>query len=200
MSIRLFDVGSPTLFREVTSSGLPLSHNGSVVWLDLHNPTQDEVRTIGSAFRFHPLAMEDVQRRRQRPKVDVYDDHLFLVLYAIEIEAEDPRPQFQEVSIFLTSSAVVTVHRGDVEEIDIAAQRWSDHCADGMKQDAAMLVYTLADSIVDGYFPCMDDIGDYIDRIEEQMASTRSPIFRTFTTTCCVSPTRSMRSVTSSPQ
>ena len=169
MSMQLFDVSAPTLFREVTLSGLPLSQNGSVVWLDLRNPTHDEVRAIGSAFRFHPLAIEDVQRRRQRPKVDVYDAHLFLVLYAIEIEAEESRPQFQEVSIFLTRSAVVTVHRGDVEEVDIAAQRWADHCADGMKQDAAMLVYTLADSIVDGYFPCMDDIGDYINRIEEQM-------------------------------
>ncbi len=171
MSVLTFDRTIPGLFREIAPSDVRSIEGGPAVWLDLRNPTSEDLRAIGSAFRFHPLAMEDVRRRRQRPKVDVYESHLFLVLYAIDIdsEPEGARPRFHEVSIFLTRFAVVTVHRGDVEEIGIAAQRWAEHCADGLKQDAAMLVYTIADSIVDSYFPCMDEIGDYIDRLETRM-------------------------------
>lgn len=183
MTILAFDATVPNLFRELPSADVRVPDPGRIVWFKLKNPSPDELQALGNAFGFHPLAMEDVRRRRQRPKVDVYESHLFLVLYAVTIEPEEVRPRFQELAIFLAPSAVVTVHRGEIEEIGVAARRWADHCADGHQQDAPMLVYTLADSIVDGYFPSVDEIGDRIDQLETQMfdrrgAETLEEVFR----------------------
>ncbi|MGH9175987.1 MAG: magnesium/cobalt transporter CorA, partial [Vicinamibacterales bacterium] len=142
-----------------------------------------EIEEIGRRYDFHGLALEDARKRQQRPKIDTYAEHLFIVLYALDPPDESQRPPARELAIFVTTSVVVTVHRHDIEELDTAAHRWAEHRNGGLLDSAAMLVYTIADSIVDGYFPCLDEFGEQIETLENAMfergdAETLEQVFR----------------------
>ena len=84
MSIRVFDPRQAPFFRETSLDEACEGGDSHVLWLDLLSPSREDLQRIGAAQGFHPLAIEDAPKRRQRPKVDVYGDHIFAVMYALE--------------------------------------------------------------------------------------------------------------------
>ena len=171
MSTYVFDALSLRLFRETCVDGDAPAHDtsGRAVWIDLVSPTRHELETVGHTFGFHSLAIEDASKRRQRPKLDVYERHIFMTFYAIENDTENAFPSAHEISIFADRSVVVTVRDHDIEAIGVAASRWAEYVQERPDGAAAMLVYTIADSVVDGYFPCLDRLADDIDALEARM-------------------------------
>jgi magnesium transporter len=141
-----------------------LDDKGAVLWVDIVDPTEDEVRLIGEEFGFHPLAMEDATQRHQRPKVDVYDGFLFIVFFALELG--DGRPQARELALFAGKNYLVTVHAGPLPAIAETAQRWREHAAQRRDRGVGLLVASLLDAIVDGYFPVVDAISERVDGLE----------------------------------
>ena len=169
MSLRVFDTNAGRGFRHVELADIPRTGNGGVVWVDATGATAAEIDAIGSMYDFHALAIEDARKRQQRPKIDIYGDHLFVVLYALDPPDETQRQPTRELSMFITPHAIVTIHRHDIEELDDAAHRWAEHCHGNLPDSSAMLAYTISDSIVDGYFPCLDEIGEQIEDLERAM-------------------------------
>ncbi|HYI15739.1 MAG TPA: magnesium/cobalt transporter CorA [Thermomicrobiales bacterium] len=183
MSLRVFDTSATRDFRHVTISDIPTTGNDRVVWVDATGATAAEIEAIGDLYGFHSLAIEDARKRQQRPKIDLYGDHLFIVLYALDPPDESQRQPTRELSMFVTPSVIVTVHRHDIAELDDAARRWAEHCHGNLPETAAMLAYTISDSIVDGYFPALDEFGERIDDLERAMfengtAETLELVFR----------------------
>jgi magnesium transporter len=174
MTMRVFDTRRARAFREANASSVARGDADVAVWLDMTGPTQAEIEAIGRKFDFHSLALEDARKRQQRPKVDEYADHLFVVIYAVDPPGADGRLRLSEIAMFITEREVITMHRDDIPEIDTAAKRWAEHCSGSAHQDAYMLTYTIADTIVDGYFPAIDAVGDRIDLLEEDMFSNAS--------------------------
>lgn len=168
MTVRVFDYESDRSFRTTTLDEVRTDRAG-IYWIDLIGETAAQIRQLGDMFDFHPLAIEDANQRQQRPKIDEYADHLFVVLYAIDAAESRARPDLHELHVFVTKQAVVTIHRHEIDEIETAAKRWASHQMDNVTDSAAMLFYTIADAIVDGYFPCVDAIGDEIDQLETAM-------------------------------
>ena len=80
-------------------------------WLDLTDPGDDDVAALGEAFSFHPLALEDMRRRGQRPKLDDFGDYMFLVYYGVG-EGEHGEIELEEVHAFLSGGYIVTAHQG----------------------------------------------------------------------------------------
>ena len=80
MSLRIFDSDAGRGFRHTTLADVPTSGTDGVVWVDATSATAAEIEAIGELYGFHALAIEDVRKRRQRPTVDVYGPHLFVVL------------------------------------------------------------------------------------------------------------------------
>src|SRR4026208_702777 len=81
-------------------------------WLDISDPKSHDFDRAARGLTLHPLAVEDAQQRHERPKIDQYDDHYFIVCYALE----EPSPgvvREVEISIFMSPNAIVTVHEGD---------------------------------------------------------------------------------------
>jgi magnesium transporter len=182
MIVRIFDPGNDGLFREVALDRLSHDVTGNV-WIDVTGDDPTVIARIGEEFGFHPLSIEDARKRDQRPKVDEYDDHLFIVLYALNVIGEGRRPETAELHVFLTARVLVTIRREEIAEIHSAAQRWAGIHANGSAGSTAMLFYTIADEIVDGYFPCMDAIGDDLDELEDAVfddpgAATLERVFR----------------------
>ena len=135
-----------------------------LLWIDVVDPTEDELRLLGEEFQFHPLALEDALRRHQRPKLDHYEGFLFLVFYGLEAEAG--RPRTREVDLFVGKNYLVTVHDGSLAALAETAERWCRNVETLGNRGIGLLVYSLLDALVDGYFPCLDELGDRVEELE----------------------------------
>jgi magnesium transporter len=140
----------------------------NLLWLDIQDPTDDDIELLRTEFGFHELALEDVVKGHQRAKIDQYAGYLFIVFYAIGLG------RFDAVNIFIGGRYLVTVHAGDVPEITETVARWH-HNADRLGHDVAVPLYSLLDTIVDGYFPVVDEIAERVEDIEDAMFQSRGP-------------------------
>jgi magnesium transporter len=139
-----------------------LQDDKQIVWLDIQDPTDDDLELLRVEFGFHELALEDVASRHQRPKIDTYDGYHFLVFYALE------RGKVHELNLFVCNRFIVSIHDGDVPEIAATVERWRLN-ADRLGHDVAVPIYSLLDAIVDGYFPIVDEIAEEVEEIENAM-------------------------------
>ena len=130
-------------------------------WLDIADPKGEELRQAASELDLHPLAVEDAQHQHQRPKIDEYDDHYFIVVYALE----EPSPdviRHRELGIFVKHNAIVTVHEGSLAALGVVERRFRE----GKLATTGLLLHAILDTIVDGYFDILDGLGDRVELIE----------------------------------
>jgi magnesium transporter len=137
---------------------------GPLVWIDVISPGEREAAFLREDVGFHPLAVEDCVRGRQRPKMDRYTDYLFLVLYAASINPERNRMALNELHVFLGERFIVTVHDYRVDEVGEIMARW--RAAPRESMEVANLAYMLFDAIVDDYFPVIEHFADRAERFE----------------------------------
>src|ERR671916_1427294 len=149
------------------------THEQSTLWIDVVDPTPDEISRIGERFQFHPLSLEDVARGGQRPKVDQYDGYQFIVFYGLT--SENMVVATHEVDIFLAKHLMVTFHKSDLPVITETAQRWRMNAATLGTHGVAFLLHSVLDSLVDGYFPVLDDIAERADALEESIILAGQP-------------------------
>jgi magnesium transporter len=133
-------------------------------WLDLDDPSAEELERAGRLLGLHPVAIEDTREWRQRPKVDTYDDHLLLVFYSARMP-EPGDPGLIEVHVYLSGSFVVTVRRRPCETLDDLHAKLAHEPI----HDEGYLVYRIIDSLTDAWFPVIDGLESRIDPLEDQV-------------------------------
>jgi magnesium transporter len=152
-----------------------LDAGDQLVWLDLTDPSEDELQLIAREFSLHPLAIEDAGKGNQRPKIDDYETFYFMVVFALEQikdEREDDRGgpsgrfRIQEVDLFIGERFLITVHRSPLPFLEIMRERWRRN-SQAINEGIGVLVYTLLDGIVDAYFPVLDSIIERVEELEE---------------------------------
>ena len=114
---------------------------GNTVWVDIQDPGPEEFSLLLEEFGFHPLALEDVSRGQQRPKVDEYKSHLFVVMYGAAPHTDRVEFHATEIDLFIGRNYLVSIHRGQSTSIDEAAVR----CMRGepsLREGVGFLVYT----------------------------------------------------------
>jgi magnesium transporter len=140
------------------------------VWLDVIDPTDEELETLRTELGLHELAVEDSRRWGQRAKVDFYPRHLFLVAHGLDLNEDDELVD-REVHLFAGAGLfVVTVRREPRFEFDKAHARLStapELSAEGI----GYLLYLLLDEVVDGYLDVIERFEDLGDDIEDAVAS-----------------------------
>jgi magnesium transporter len=139
-------------------------------WLDISNPESEEFTLVASELELHPLAVEDAQHGHQRPKIDEYETHYFIVFYGLET----PSPgvvNYHEVAIFVAQNAIVTVHQGDFSARKLVEKRFMD----GRLQTSGGLLHALLDTMVDQYFEVVDQFGERIELLEQFVAEEAGP-------------------------
>jgi magnesium transporter len=135
---------------------------GEFFWLDLVDPTAEQLSGLAQRFHWHPLALEDVQKRGQRPKLDSYGDHMLLVFYGARQLGHDA-PALIEVHLVVSGDWVVTVRRGGCSELDELRRRLpANH-----EQGEQFVVYRILDALTDTFFPLLEAIDDEIDELED---------------------------------
>src|SRR5258707_4771533 len=141
-----------------------------VFWLDLQNPTEQELATIAELFRLHPLGVEDASLEHQRPKVEEYEHFLFLVFQTVSLETDNRGLATGELDRSVGQNYLITVHNKPVKELDEAEQRWKRNGTQ-LEKGIGILLYSLLDTVVDHYFPVADELVDQAEALEVRMFS-----------------------------
>jgi magnesium transporter len=142
-----------------------LPKSGYFVWVNLQSPTEQEARILSEPFGFHELAIEDALNEIQTPKIESYDDHLYLILHGIDFSAAKHTFATHEVDIFLGEQFLVTVH----DEFSRSVSRMADVCTRNefvLAEGPAALLHRIVDAMVDNYRPEVDKLEARLDEIE----------------------------------
>lgn len=155
----------------VLSEALGYRENpAALIWLDFRELTQADVAMLQAEFGFHELALEDAFKPHdQRPKVEEYDDHFFLVMHSLEARFQGRMLTFtrHELDLFVGENYLVSIHCSDIPELETV---WTDALKRPtlVGNGADRLAYHLMDRVVDSYLETTDKIEDVIDYLEDR--------------------------------
>ncbi len=130
---------------------------GEFFWLDLMQPSAEDIQELGELFDIHPVALEDLEHFGQRPKIDDYPEFVHLVFYGVE--GSEP----VEVHLLIHGDALITVRRDHCHSLLGARTRIGDIESD--REEYA--VYRVLDALTDSFFPMLEKIDDEIDELED---------------------------------
>jgi magnesium transporter len=166
------DEGLREGFKPADLPGL-LDRADRVVWADFSTPTKDESALLTSVFRFHPLAVEDCDARRQHPKIEDYRDYVFLLVHGVHPDSSAREFRTRRLSLFIGRNYLVTFHRDrsrSVEHTMEAARRNPRVMAEGPD----WLLHQILDYQVDQYLAVLEVFEKKLDQIEEHIFAMSS--------------------------
>jgi magnesium transporter len=143
---------------------------GDFVWVGLHEPDARELAEVAGAFSLHPLAVEDAVNAHQRPKLDRYEDSLFLVLKTLWYVDEEDAVETGEINLFVGSDFVISVRHGEggglhQARIDLEARQAV------LAHGPSAVVYAVCDQVVDGYERVGASLVEDVDEVEMSVFS-----------------------------
>jgi magnesium transporter len=141
-------------------------------WINIERPRQIDLAWLQERFEFHPLDYEDVVSRNQRPKVDEYDDYLFIVLHFPRYDKQVGRLNAAEVDLFVGPDYLITIPNEPLQPIEYLFERCrsSEELREQLfSKGAGYLLYKIVDDCVDASFPMLRKIGNKLERIEEEI-------------------------------
>ena len=135
------------------------------VWIGLHEPTEEEFDAVRREFQLHELAVEDAINAHQRPKLEVYDDMVFVVYKTARYVEQTETVEFGEVQMFVGADYIIVVRHGQGSGLQ-PARRWLEHRPELMRYGPAAVGYAIADRIVDDYAPVIAGLDNDIREVE----------------------------------
>jgi len=141
-------------------------------WINIERPRSVDMAWLEEHFEFHPLDYEDVRSRNQRPKVDEYDDYLFIVLHFPRYDKRVSRLNAAEVDIFVGPDFLITLPNEPLQPIEYLFERCrtnEDVREDIFSKGPGYLLYKIVDDAVDASFPMLAKMGNKLERIEEDI-------------------------------
>ena len=143
-----------------------------VTWLDIDGVHQAEVlESVGNYANLHPLVLEDIHNTYQRPKVEDYDDYLYIVLKMISWDSDSNEAQAEQVSLILGKSYVISFKEDPGDIFDPIRQRLREGKGRIRKLGADYLAYSLLDQVVDHYFIVLENLGERVEDLEEELVT-----------------------------
>jgi magnesium transporter len=147
-----------------------LKQEDRFVWIGLHEPEEELLRTVQLAFGLHDLAIEDAHLAHQRPKLERYEDSLFVVLRTAQMNREQHRIEFGETHLFVGPHYVVSVRHGaSLSYAQVRAR--CETTPRLLVQGPGFVLYAIMDFVVDHYFPIVDALEDELETLEDQIFS-----------------------------
>jgi magnesium transporter len=137
-------------------------------WVDVAGEDAASLEQLRERFDFHPLAIEDCLQLDQRPKLEEYRDHLFLVTQSFTVKEGGVQVELHELHAFLGERFLVTVHSDPIQAVDEVWQRVRGN-PKAIARGVDFVYYLVADRMVDANFPILDRIGDELELIEDSV-------------------------------
>lgn len=147
----------------------------SISWIDLQGlGNEDVLNRLGRVFHLHPLVLEDVVNVPQRPKIEYYDDQVLIitrmVMMADESDDDDPHFTSEQLSFVLGRNYLLTVQEElDQDCLDPVRNRIRQNVGRIRSEGADFLAYALLDAVIDAYFPVLEEYGEYIESLEDEV-------------------------------
>jgi len=154
----------------------PSKDTQTVSWINidgLHDV--DIIAKIGEHFELHPLVLEDILNTEQRPKMEDFEDYLFISLKMLTYTEEEKRLQIEHVSIILGRNYVLSFQEGEGDVFEPVRERIRKAKVRIRKMGNDYLAYSLIDAVVDNYFLVIEKIGDRIEDMEDDLLSDPKP-------------------------
>jgi magnesium transporter len=141
---------------------------GDFVWIGIHEPEPGDLKQLQKLFGLHELAVEDAQQAHQRPKIEDYDQDVFVVLKTAHYHEDQEEVHFGEIHLFAGPGYVITVRHGAGSELATARQRLESR-PDLVELGASSAVWAVLDKVVDDYIPVVDAIEDDVEEVEKDV-------------------------------
>ena len=153
--------------------GLRASATGDhdFVWVGLHEPDEAQHSEVAEVCGLHPLAVEDAAHAHQRPKLERYDDSLFLILKTLWYVDEDDAVETGEISLFVGHDFVITIRHGHGSRLR-DARTHLERSAELLTHGPSAVVYAVCDLVVDAYAEVVSFLEEDVDEVEESVFST----------------------------
>jgi len=154
----------------------PFNDKSTVTWINIDGLHQvDIVEKIGRHFNLHPLVLEDIVNTGQRPKMEDFVDHIFVVLKMLYYDEKQKEAGAEQVSFVLGSNYVISFQETEGDVFDPIRERIRMARGRIRKMGADYLAYALIDAIVDNYFIILEHIGEKIEDIEDTLVMNPEP-------------------------
>jgi magnesium transporter len=134
--------------------------SGHSFWIDLVDPAGEDIERLGELLGLHPVAIEDTREFGQRPKVDVYQDHVLLVFFTARLDESGTVSRI-EVHVYVTQGYLITVRRGPCDVLD--------DLRDHVEEMHEHPVYKILDTLTDAFYPVVEGLEEQIDALEAQV-------------------------------
>jgi len=143
-----------------------------VSWINIEHPSKEDIDHLRRYYPFHPLDLEDCLSSIERPKVDEYDDYLFLVMHFPLYDPDEQISRISEVDVFIGSGYLITLHSGELKPLTrLFGECQADERARArhMSRGAGQLLYGILDRTVDYVMRILSQVGSRIDIVEGQV-------------------------------
>ncbi|MEO5708362.1 MAG: magnesium/cobalt transporter CorA [Nocardioidaceae bacterium] len=144
--------------------------DGDFVWVGMHEPGEEELNRVAEVFSLHPLAVEDALKAHQRPKLERYENGLFLVVKTLWYVDADDAVETGEINLFVGHNYVVSVRHGEGTELH-GARMGLEHRASVLGHGPSAVVYAICDKVVDDYEAVALALEEDVDEVETSVFS-----------------------------
>jgi magnesium transporter len=144
---------------------------GDFVWVGLHEPVEGELAAVAEIFSLHPLAVEDALHAHQRPKLERYDDGIFLVLKTLWYVDEYDAVETGEINLFVGRDFVISVRHGEGTELHTARMDLEQQTA-VLGHGPSAVLYAICDRVVDSYEEVARALEIDVDEVEASVFSS----------------------------
>jgi magnesium transporter len=161
---------------ETVEECFPLKDKATVTWINIDGIHDiDVIEKIGKHFRLHSLTLEDIVDAGQRPKIEDFDDHIFIALKMLYHNEKEDEIQTEQVSVIVGSNFVISFQEKEGDVFNPVRERIRTGKGRVRKMGADYLAYALIDTIVDNYFIIPEKFGERIESIEEELVTDPTP-------------------------
>lgn len=149
--------------------GRLLKNSRNLLWVDITNPSEDDIDMMVDTFKFHQLSIEDAIFPQNQPKIDDYEDYLFLVVHELNYPSRQAlEVNTRELNIFIGKNYVLTSHKEPLASISKLIQRCRNN-SHALHQGSGFLLHSIIDTVVDGYFPVIEQLEQRVEELEDQV-------------------------------
>jgi len=148
----------------------------TVSWINVDGVHQvDIIEKIGKNFGLHPLILEDIVNTGQRPKMEDFEDYIFIVLKMLYHSEKDDEIKAEQISLILGKNFVLSFQETEGDVFNFIRERIKNNKGRIRKVGADYLIYALLDAIVDNYYIILEKIGEKVEVMEEELVSNPVP-------------------------
>ncbi len=148
-----------------------IKKKSGAVWIDLEDPTEEEIDFLTDQFDFHPLSIEDSVMKQDHPKIEIFDDYTLIIMHAIRLVNGEVKPE--QLNIFVGRNFIVTMHEARVRVVEKAINRVNSKTRTMAAAGVDSILHVLVDGIVDEYYPVIDKLDDNVDELEDMVLEER---------------------------